>query len=453
MKIRIYLSVLLVVAIFFSCEKEDAVTPQNLAKEDAFASAIDPSTPISAYYKTVVPSDVPGLKAANVGKYKLVFSDEFDGGTLDETKWSKNYPNCCGFGKGGHTHNHNAWMAEENVSVSGGNLVITAKAERHPDAPESVNQGGKKRVLKYQAGAVHTKGKFEFTYGYMEARVKSTRARGSWPAFWTLNKSGGWPPEIDILEIPVKDKNAHKVHHFYYHYGPNWKEEKSFGSSKNENKNLSAAFHKYACDWGPNYMKFYFDGKLVGSYSGRDECKQGYKMFLLLNLAVGGWGGSVTDPSAYPDDYVIDWVRVYQKRYFVIKNRKTGKCLRVRDGATLDNTQIVTYDQQNDWESEHFCFPYIGGKRLIFSRAADMVLRPEDGGSANNTNVVINKNENWAAQKWVLVDAGNGYYNIKNSKTGKYLQPYNGESANNTNVVIHEANNDKLTQWELIPVN
>ncbi len=453
---KIILSICLLLTVaFFACEVKEVNPDLNNKVESLHQGLIDPSTPECAYFKSSNEQNESNLKAtaANVGEYALVFSDEFNDSSLDETKWSVNYPNCCGFGSGGRTHNHRAWMAEENVNVSGGNLTITAKAERHPDAPYSVNQGGQTRVLDYQAGAINSKGKFNFTYGKMEIRAKSTRQRGTWPAFWTLNNGGEWPPEIDILEIPIKDNNAHRVHHYYYHYGPNWQNEASFGSNKNEGVDLSAAYHTYSCEWGPNYMYFYFDGNQVGSYTGRDVCKQSFKMYLLINLAVGGWGGSVTNPSAYPDNYDVDWVRVYQKRYYLIKNKHTGKCLRVQDGSTSENAQLVTYDQQNNWDSEHFCFPYIDGKRLILNRNSSRVLRPDGAQSANNTNVFLTKNENWSSQQWELVDAGDNYYFIKNVYTGKYLRPLDAQSANNTPVVTYDYNNWNSMKWELIAVN
>jgi len=446
MKKFFYLLFLSVTVLFYACN-DDGV--ETLHKDSGDGTAIDPNTPNDAYNMQVGNTDGSNLRV-NVGEYKLVWSDEFNGSSLDESKWTKNYPFAA---NGGHTHNHNAWMAEENVWVENGNLVIRAKDQRHPDAPYSVEQGGQTRVLDYQAGAVHSKGKFGFTYGYMEARVKSTRARGTWPAFWALNSDGGWPPEIDVLEIPVKSDDAHKVHHYYYHYGENWKAEKSFGSNKNEGIDLSAGFHTYACDWGPNGMKFYFDGKEVGSWGNRNECKQGFNMYLLLNLAVGGWGGQVTSPTSFPDDYMIDYVRVYQKQYFLIRNKKTKQCLKVLNNSSDENAQVVMYTEDANSEAQQWCFPYISGKRLIQNRISGRVLRPEEGQNVNNSNIVLTKNENWGTQQWELVDLGDGYFNIKNVYNDKYLKPFNANNVNNTNLVQYDYQSWENMKWELVPVN
>ncbi len=132
----------------------------------------------------------PPDRGGNV--WALVFEDEFDGAALDTTKWGHNYP-------WGQTHNHRAWVAPENVLLSNGVLRIKAEARRHPSAPSGVEQGGQWYSLDYVSGAVHTQGRFSFTHGYMEGRFRMPAAAGTWPAFWTLNSAGGWPPEIDVL--------------------------------------------------------------------------------------------------------------------------------------------------------------------------------------------------------------------------------------------------------------
>jgi beta-glucanase (GH16 family) len=238
----------------------------------------------------------------NSNNWKLVFEDNFDGTTLDQSKWSYNYP-------WGNTHNHRAYMADSMVTVKDGLLTIKAINKRHPQAPAGTDRYPNFGYLSfdYTSGAVHTKGKFETTYGYIEGRFKVPSTQGTWPAFWTLNADGAWPPEIDILEIP----DDRRVHHYYYHYGSDWQNERSFGST-HTGPDKSQGFHTYGVEWGPTYLKFYFNGQLLNSYTNRSEAAQGKNMYLLINLAIDGWAPTPPANAQWPALYQCDWVRVWK---------------------------------------------------------------------------------------------------------------------------------------------
>lgn len=254
----------------------------------------------------------------DIQDWDLVFEDEFNGNTLDQSKWGYNYPSF--FPNGGHTHNHRAYMVEDQVSVENGSLAITAIDQRHPDAPDGTSQWADQfgyLSFDYTAGAVTTYDKFDFTYGYVEGRFKAS-GTGTWPAFWTLNSDGGWPPEIDILEIP----HSRNIHHFYYHYGE-WPNNRSFGAT-HTGVDKSEGFHVYAVDWGPDYMNFYFDNELVQSYTNRAQASEGENMYLLINLAVGGWSGDPSSSDVFPTKYYCDYVRVWQKKPFQNFDFETG---------------------------------------------------------------------------------------------------------------------------------
>lgn len=235
----------------------------------------------------------------------LVFEDEFNGTELDLSKWSQGYT-------WGRTHNHRAYMADEQVRVEDGRLKITAIDRRHPNAPDGTNKWSDQfgyLSFDYTSGAIHSNGKFNVTYGYIEGRFKMS-GHGTWPAFWTMNGGGEWPPEIDILEVP----HARTNHHYYYHYGDGWENEQSFGGQHN-GVDKSLGFHNYGVEWGPSWMNFYFDGQRVASYTGRNECAQGNNMYLIINLAVGGWSGDPTPSDVFPTTYECEWVRVWQRDY------------------------------------------------------------------------------------------------------------------------------------------
>lgn len=269
-------------------------------------------------YKTVYDSQTGEIQLRELrpenltleGNYKLAFSDDFDGDTLDLTKWSYNYWD------GAHTHNHRAYMDEKNAVVKDGCLDLIAENRRHPDAPQVAKNGGKEYSLDYTSGAVTTYKTFHYTYGYAEARAKLPKSYGMWPAFWML--ADGWPPEIDVLEVLTDAPNKLKIN---FHYGTSWKPEdhKSHYADIDVGFDLTKDYHIYACEWTPTYMKWYLDGKQVGEtftdtkWLNVTEPKSIKNAYLIFNLAVGGWAKDPDETTAWPAEYKIDWVRVWQK--------------------------------------------------------------------------------------------------------------------------------------------
>lgn len=282
---------------------------------------------------------------ASLSGWTKVFSDEFEGTSLDKSKWNPTY-------NWGHTHNHRAYCVEENVSVNDGKLVIKGEAKRHPDAPATCSNGGKTYSLDYTSGAIDTQHKFKIRYGYIEGRFKMPAQLGTWPAFWMLQD--GWPPEIDIFEVP----HARNQHHYYLHYtqpdwyashGDAWDHEASFGGV-HTGPDKSADFHNYGLEWNERYMNFYFDDKLVASYNRPTEISQTEAMYIIINLAIGGWatdnGNPIEVTADNPAYLECDWVRVWEKnpavevptgnlRFYSISE---GKCL------VADNNDIKLGD-------------------------------------------------------------------------------------------------------------
>ncbi len=112
----------------------------------------------------------------------LTFSDEFDGGSLDKSKWSN------GFGWGQGTNSDYGWCDPANNVVSGG--VLAQRIERRP-------KGGQP----FSVGCIHSKNKFAQEYGYWEARIRAARCFGARTAFWGKPNDESWPPEIDVVEV------------------------------------------------------------------------------------------------------------------------------------------------------------------------------------------------------------------------------------------------------------
>ncbi len=234
--------------------------------------------------------------------YELVFNDDFDGDSLDTTKWGYNY-------SWGHSHNHAAWCVPENVIVSDGILTIKGENKQHPDAVGKQGTfNNKKYDIVYTSGAINTHHKFNFDYGYFEARLKMPKGKGMWPAWWMLRD--GWPPEIDMLEVLCSKSNELHVN---FHYGPAWNEHYSHEQVLNLGFDTSDDFHTYGFEWTPEYMRYYVDGVQVGhDFTNKSAISEAKGMYMILNLAIDGWDGKPDDTTQWPALYQCDYVRVWQ---------------------------------------------------------------------------------------------------------------------------------------------
>jgi beta-glucanase (GH16 family) len=157
-------------------------------------------------------------------------------------------------------------------------------------------------------------------YGYMEARIKLPKGKGTWPAFWMMPKNyTSWPKdgEIDIMEeVGYNPGYVHSTIHCNKYNNTGTKIE----SGNTYISTAESEFHVYACEWTATNLKFYADGKLVLNYAndktGYDAWPFDQPFYIILNLAWGGdWGGAQgVDESALPATYEIDYVRVFQKK-------------------------------------------------------------------------------------------------------------------------------------------
>lgn len=252
--------------------------------------------------------------SAAVGQYNLIWSDEFDGPTLDPNNWECMIGDGTAYGlPAGWGNNELEYYTSrsENVYLSGGFLHIVARKESY--------QGHE-----YTSARLRSLHKREFLYGRIEARIKVPSGQGFWPAFWMLptdSPYGGWAAsgEIDIVE----SVNVPMTVYGTIHYGGGWPNNVSSGGSYQNGSSFANAYHVYALEWEPDVMRWYCDGNLyytVGSstwYStaapGNDRAPFDTPFHILLNLAVGGnWPGYPDGSTVFPQQLLVDYVRVYQ---------------------------------------------------------------------------------------------------------------------------------------------
>ena len=160
-----------------------------------------------------------------------------------------------------------------------------------------------------------------FKYGYIEARIKLPKGKGTWPAWWMMPVEGGhWPAcgEIDIMEEVGVDANdvSSSIHcAAYNHPAKTQKTHHLYCVGAEED------FHVYALEWTEDYIRTYVDGKVQlffeNDCQGNNDTWPFNKAFYpILNVAWGGdWGGyKGVDESALPLTMEVDYVRVWQKK-------------------------------------------------------------------------------------------------------------------------------------------
>lgn len=248
--------------------------------------------------------------------WTLIWQDEFDGraGTLpDPERWGYDLG-----GDGWGNMEHQYYTGEKaNAALDGkGALVITASKIADPAKSGLECWYG---PCFYTSARLLTKGKFEFTYGRVEARLKIPYGQGMWPAFWMLGNNidqVSWPQcgEIDIMENIGKEP-------FIIHgtvHGPGYSGSGGVGKPfVLKDGNFADDFHVYAVEWEPQEIRWYVDGQQYFTVTPADvngEWVFDHPFFLILNVAVGGrWPGYPDMNTVFPQTMQVDYVRVYQK--------------------------------------------------------------------------------------------------------------------------------------------
>jgi uncharacterized protein (TIGR03437 family) len=245
-----------------------------------------------------------GQPAPAQTSWQLVWSDEFNGPAGSQpnpTYWTYDLgTDCCG-----NDELETYTNAAENAHMDGlGHLDI------HVENPSPGV---------YTSGRIKTEGLYAAEYGRIESRIKVPFGQGMWPAFWMLGNnitSIGWPAcgEIDIMEnVGFTPAIAYGSLH-----GPNGYNATAQYQLPN-GQNLSDDFHVFAIEWSPQQITFYVDGNAYETDVAADAGNgwvfnvANNPFFIILNVAVGGdWPGPPDASTQFPQDMLVDYVRVYQ---------------------------------------------------------------------------------------------------------------------------------------------
>ena len=249
--------------------------------------------------------DSPKKLIRSGSKSPCLWHDEFDGTAIASSKWSFEI----GTGSNGWGNNEKEFYTDrpENAYVKEGILHIRAVRESY--------QGSD-----YTSARLVSKGKFSFTYGMVEARIALPSGKGIWPAFWMLGDnidSVGWPAcgEIDIIEA-INDENVvyGTCHWFNNGHAQHGKSTSDFYGAKFPLD--ITKFHDYKLVWNDKLLSMYVDGFKYNEMIIENNAGGTYAFhkpfFLVLNVAVGGnWPGFEIDDSQFPNEMLVDYIRVY----------------------------------------------------------------------------------------------------------------------------------------------
>lgn len=313
--------------------------------------------------KPVVLADAPVTPSE---KWKLVWSDEFDGKSIDKRKWGLE-ENCWG---GGNNEQQCYTKRESNAFVADGKLNIVAKKGSYTGPDNADGRTETTTTLPYTSARLSTLNKKDWKYGRFEVRAKLPQGQGTWPAIWMLPTDfvyGGWAAsgEIDIMEAvnlkvqsDAPDAAAGEGESRVYgslHYGQKWPDNVFTGQGAKLPNGINPAddFHNYAIEWEEGEIRWYIDNihfatqRQDGWYSqyekdgtlvnAEESAPFNQKFHMLLNLAVGGsWAANANnkgiDESVFPQTLAVDYVRVYQ----CTADRWKGKgCAAISENAEI----------------------------------------------------------------------------------------------------------------------
>jgi len=411
---------------------------------------------------SVVTTDVE-VDAAATSRSTLIWSDEFNGNSLDGSKWTCEIGN----GSSGWGNNELQYYTNrgENVSVHDGALHITARRESY-------------NGFNYTSARLKTQDKFYFKYGHVEARLAIPAGQGIWPAFWMLGQnigSVGWPRcgEIDIMEAINAENRVYGTCH--------WDNGGHANYGTNSGNYDIAQWHTYTLDWDDQYIRTYVDGNkyyeiyIGGNTGGTEELHNSY--FFLLNVAVGGnWPGFSVDNGMFPKTMKVDYIRVYQDNLNYTSKANSSVDSSSGNNNNNNNNSGSTGSSTNNASGNIYVYQDInfGGRSASLGLGNYNLASLQNKGFRNDdlssikvpwgykvtlfehdnftgASKVITGDTSWIGNDWndrtSSIKVEKAIYRITNRHSGLALDVSGGSTASGANVQQWTINNTAAQQW------
>ncbi len=309
---------------------------------------------------TIISSPSANAEESAKDGYKLIWSDEFEGDSVNMDNWSYELGNWKldehgNYITNGWGNNEQQFYTDKNASVSDGILTISARHENHTDEV----QGN----YEYTSSKLSTRYKFSTCGGRIEVRSRCDSGKSLWPEIWMLPEDelyGGWAAsgEIDIMEGwgSTPEKICGTIH-----FGDVWPNNTYLTKDYFfENGDSSENWHTYAIEWDSDYIRWYVDDKLYSEQTEWYSVNRPFSapfdqnFYLILNLAVGGHFDGVNgihgDPSIFANgekQFQVDYVRVYENTNSDFKptSIKSSALKSYIEGATAGLTNMDGYTE------------------------------------------------------------------------------------------------------------
>lgn len=285
---------------------------------------------------------LPGIAArqrASGEDYVLVFEDNFDGTSMDPSKW---------FVRRRDVHQKQTLnsASPEMASTRDGSLRMSAKPT--PENP----------AYPYTAAYIDTDGLFAQTYGKIEFRMRGQHAPGLWYAVWARPWSTNAVPEIDVEFLARNTTQVWLVNH--------WDVPPIPADDRRQYMTVGGMditqFHTYSILWTREFVEWQIDGKTYMHVEGRGVPHE--PMFWIMNSWVGGWAGDVSPSTVFPAEFEVDYFRVYRPKVWL-----TDPSIRVgnaRDRYSVGDTiQVEIADFDADVQVEMWDGSPSQGGRLV----------------------------------------------------------------------------------------
>lgn len=296
---------------------------------------------LSALLATMLPAFSDAVPSVPSGTYTkegwtLEWAEEFNGtGLVDSPDWDY----AVGFIRNGEAQYYTD-RRKENLEQRDGCLVITARKEPFPNAAyeEGSDDWRKNRKeAEYTSANIETSHKRLFLYGRVEFRAQMPNVPGAWPAIWMMGEGirlkwedpeyRNWPTcgEIDMLEMwCARPNTVYTTLHTSLRDVKGWENDnhKSIGGGSVQCEDRDApwnGFHTYTMDWDEHNLYFYYDGTMYNHVNldeadlpnGRNPFR--HPMYIIVNLALGGWDNALSDRTIFPMEMKVDYIRYYKR--------------------------------------------------------------------------------------------------------------------------------------------